>query len=280
MEIVRTRRELLQYITSKKGGAFLVPTMGYLHEGHLSLVRMARKDAAKNGSVVASIFVNPAQFNDPKDLEAYPRDETRDVSLLKRAGSDVAFIPPISEIYPAVDLAERTTVRAGKVANRWEGAHRPGHFDGVATVVAKLFNIVMPDVAYFGEKDWQQCKVIEQMVRDLDFPLELRFGKTVREADGLAMSSRNALLRPEMRVRAASLFRILCDAAKAFKEGAEPRRIEDGTKFALSSAGFSSVDYVAVVDEESLEPAERMLDARILAAATIGGVRLIDNVRV
>lgn len=256
-----------------------MPTMGYFHEGHLSLIRRAAADRGKKGAVVVSLFVNPTQFNNPADFAIYPRDEARDTHLAKTAGCDVLFVPDFKEIYQ--DEYGKTAIRIPVIPELWEGEHRPRHFDGVATVVAKLFNIVMPDEAYFGEKDWQQCRVVEQMVDDLNFPLLLNFVKTVREPDGLAMSSRNALLRPEFRAKAAALFRVLRQAAEAFAKGGEPRAIEKSSADSLISAGFSSVDYVAIVAADALKSAELgEANCRVLGAATIGGVRLIDNVEV
>ena len=275
--LVRTRRELLDQLTRKDGRVFFVPTMGYFHEGHLSLIRHAAADRDKKGTVVVSLFVNPTQFNNPADLSNYPRDEGRDAKLAKQAGCDVLFVPDTKEIYP--DGFGKMTISVPALSGRWEGEHRQGHFEGVATVVAKLFNIVMPDEVYFGEKDWQQCKVVEQMVEDLNFPLHLNFVSTVREPDGLAMSSRNALLRPEFRSKAAALFRVLRQAAESFVKGGEPRGIEKLSSDALISGGFSSVDYIAIVNADTLEPANKgEANCRVLGTATIGGVRLIDNV--
>jgi len=283
MKLVRKASELLEAILSKEGSVYFVPTMGALHEGHLSLLRMAVRDCEKSeprGTVVMSLFVNPTQFNDPKDLATYPRDEERDFRLAKSAGCDVIFAPSVEEIYP--EGLHGTKVQVPEVTERWEGEFRPGHFDGVATVVAKLFNLVTPDFAYFGEKDWQQCRVIAKMVHDLRIPVNLKFGKTVRESDGLAMSSRNVLLSPEARSRAPVLYTALCACAEEYSKGTPPREAEERTKERLLQARFSRVDYVAIVDEESLEPVEASGHprARILAAAYLGGVRLIDNVPV
>jgi pantoate--beta-alanine ligase len=226
----------------------LVPTMGAFHDGHLSLFRAARDESAV---VVASLFVNPAQFGDPADLNAYPRDERRDARLAEEAGVDVLFAPPVEEMYPP---GYATWVDVGGPAEGLEGEHRPGHFRGVATVCLKLFNIVRPSRAYFGQKDAQQVAVIRRMLADLNLDVELRVLPTVRDADGLALSSRNTLLSPEERKAALALPRALatCDAARA--------------RELLSRL---DVDYVAVAD----------FQPPVLAAAVrVGGVRLIDNV--
>ncbi len=258
----------------------LVPTMGAFHEGHLSLIRTAVADRKAEGGVVAvTLFVNPAQFNDSRDLEAYPRDEERDFRLARECGADILFAPAVTEVYPRGQT--RTTVMPAHVASRWEGERRPGHFAGVATVVAKLFNIFLPDIAYFGEKDWQQCRVIAEMVEDLDFPTWLRFCPTVREADGLAMSSRNARLSKVARSKAPALYRSLLRVAKAVAAGEEMDRACQSAAEALLRKGFGGVDYVAVVDEVTLEPAASPGPGlRVLGAATLEGVRLIDNVPV
>lgn len=282
MQVVRTPDELSKAVLDRKGPVYFVPTMGYLHEGHASLIRMAAGDRDANkpkGTVVMSLFVNPMQFNDLQDLEKYPRDEKRDKSIAQKAGCDVIFAPPLEVVYPGG--LQTTRIHVPGVSERWEGAHRPGHFDGVATVVAKLFHMVIPDYAYFGEKDWQQCRVIAKMVEDLDFPVYLKFGETVREEDGLAMSSRNALLRPEVRLKAPALYRAISQAAKAFREGRPARVCESDAAQAMLDAGFTKVDYVAIVDGMTLEPISSPdSGARILAAAHIGGIRLIDNIEV
>ncbi|MER3413773.1 MAG: pantoate--beta-alanine ligase [Armatimonadota bacterium] len=258
----------------------LVPTMGAFHEGHLSLIRTAVADRSADGGVVAvSLFVNPAQFNDPRDLETYPRNEERDLRLAEECGADVLFAPPVSEVYPRG--AARTRVVPAHIASRWEGERRPGHFVGVATVVAKLFHVFLPGVAYFGEKDWQQCRVIAEMVEDLDFPVWLRFCPTVRESDGLAMSSRNARLSEVARSKAPALYRSLVGVAKAVVSGEEMPRACQSAIEALLRQGFGGVDYFAVVDEMTLEPAEAIGPGlRVIGAATLEGVRLIDNVPV
>lgn len=282
MQIVRTRAELGDFVLSNPGPVFFVPTMGFLHEGHVSLLRMAAEDRdsfAERGTVVMSLFVNPTQFNDPSDLNKYPRDEARDAKIAKNAGCDMIFAPSVEEVYP--HGVSGTTVCVSNLSEKWEGEHRPGHFDGVATVVNKLFNIVLPDYAYFGEKDWQQCAVISKMVSDLDMQVWLKFVPTVRESDGLAMSSRNSLLRPEFRAKAPLLYQMLVETSDAIRVGKDPRKCEKDACERLLLGGFSNVDYFAAVNEISLEPISSIQpNSRILAAATIGGVRLIDNIQI
>ncbi len=253
----------------------LVPTMGALHTGHLALVEHARTQA---GRVVASIFVNPLQFNDRADLERYPRTEEADLAKLRDAGCHAVWLPLADEIYPE---GFATTVSVAGISERWEGAHRHGHFDGVATVVAKLFLAAMPDCAVFGEKDWQQLAVIRRMTRDLGLAIALDGVRTVREADGLAMSSRNMLLATGDRDRAAALKRALDGAAARIGAGGEVRGALDEAIEAITGAGFGPVDYLAYVDGDSLEPLDSYRDGgRLIAAAFLGKIRLIDNIRV
>jgi pantoate--beta-alanine ligase len=252
-----------------------VPTMGALHEGHLSLVRLAKRESA---FVVVSIFVNPLQFGPNEDLARYPRDEAKDARLLEREGVDLLYLPDPSRFYPP-DFS--TAVEVAVVSEGGEGARRPGHFRGVATVVAKLFHQVLPDVAVFGRKDLQQLAVIRRMVRDLDFrfPLRLAVGETVREADGLAMSSRNAYLSPDERRRALDLSRTLLAARTRAAHGeADAGRLAADASRQLSALGLE-VDYVEAVDAESMLPAGHVVPGVALAAAIrIGKTRLIDNV--
>ncbi len=256
-------------------GLGLVPTMGFLHDGHLSLVSRAK---AECGAVVVSIFVNPTQFGPNEDLALYPRDLPRDLAFLEARGVDLVFTPSPSEIYPA-GFAVR--IEVGAVAEPLEGASRPGHFAGVATVVAKLFNIVQPTRAYFGQKDAQQCVVIRRMARDLDLPVEIVVAPTVREADGLALSSRNAYLDPAQRAVAPVLFRALSEASRRFEAG---ERSAEALRAAMRGviAGEPSVviDYVSVADPETLHELEWVGAAGLASlAARIGKTRLIDNVR-
>jgi pantoate--beta-alanine ligase len=276
VQTVRTSEELTEALAETLGQSVaLVPTMGALHAGHLALIAEARKRADK---VVASLFVNPAQFNDKADLDRYPRNEADDARKLKEAGCDLLWAPSVADIYPQ-NFA--TTVHVAGVSERWEGEHRPGHFDGVATVVAKLLLSVLPDVALFGEKDFQQLAVIRRMVADLAIPTEIVGVPTVRESDGLAMSSRNALLSDGERSKAPSLFQQLKEVADAIIGGAA---VDFATKSAVDNLvqnGFGPVDYVAYVDGQTLEPIDESREAgRLIAAAFLGKVRLIDNIAV
>jgi pantoate--beta-alanine ligase len=276
MRVVRTVAALREALAPARREGLrigLVPTMGALHEGHLSLIRRAREDCEL---VVVSLFVNPAQFNEHSDLERYPRDEARDGELAAAAGADVLFAPPVEEVYPA---GFATSVEVLGVSERLEGASRGAeHFRGVATVVAKLFGMSQPDVAYFGQKDAQQVVVIRRLVADLNLPVEIVALPTVREADGLAMSSRNALLSPEQRHRALALAGAL-DAASRLAAGGErsAEALLAAGRTALAGDGLE-LDYLALVDPETLEPVERLERPALLAvAARVGGVRLIDN---
>jgi pantoate--beta-alanine ligase len=249
-----------------------VPTMGALHEGHLALVERAKALAER---VVVSIFVNPLQFNDPSDLERYPRDEESDLAKLEAAGCDLVWLPGASDLYPE---GFATTVSVAGVSERWEGEHRPGHFDGVATVVAKLFGEVVPNVAVFGEKDFQQLAVIRRMAMDLGLCDQIVGVPTVREPDGLALSSRNALLSPDERERAVGLYRALRNARDSILAGQPVAAALAEGRNALLIAGFSRIDYFALVDGATLEPVDRpQPEARLIAAAVMGTTRLIDN---
>ncbi|MCX7890313.1 MAG: pantoate--beta-alanine ligase [Rhodobacteraceae bacterium] len=253
----------------------VVPTMGALHAGHASLVRAARADCAR---VVVTIFVNPAQFDRAEDLARYPRTEAADLALLAPLGVDAVLAPPAAEVYPE---GFATQVRVGGPADRLEGQHRPGHFDGVATVVTKLFGMTAAGRAYFGEKDWQQLQVVRRLAADLDLGVEVVACPTVREADGLALSSRNARLSPAARQVAAALPRVMSAVAAAIRAGmAVPGALAVGRQD-LAAAGFEKVDYLELCDERTLEPLEAPRGgARLLAAAWAGGVRLIDNIAV
>jgi pantoate--beta-alanine ligase len=253
----------------------LVPTMGYFHEGHLSLMRTAR---AECDSVVASIYVNPTQFGVLEDLERYPRDIPRDIALAETAGVDIVFAPADDEMYPN---GFATSVRSPVLSANLCGWSRPGHFEGVATVVAKLFNIVSPDAAYFGLKDYQQTVVICRMVTDLNFPVRIVTCPTVRESDGLAMSSRNAHLSPEERMQAPRLYRALQDAENAYRSGeTDAANLRLRIRSLLEEPPTFKTDYVEVVHPDSLLPLKSIGDegAVIAVAVFLGRTRLIDNI--
>ena len=272
MQIVRNSEELARARARVEGRLALVPTMGALHAGHLALIDEAKRRADR---VAASIFVNPAQFGANEDFGRYPRREGEDARMLEEAGCDLIWMPSVADVYPE---GFSTTVHVGGVSQRWEGEARPGHFDGVATVVAKLLASVRPDVALFGEKDFQQLAVIRRLVADLNFPVEIIAVPTVREEDGLALASRNAYLSLDERGRAAALPRALNYARNAIREGAPTRLVLDTARKSLVEAGFSRIDYFALVDGATLEPLEAGADeARLIAAAVIGATRLIDN---
>ncbi len=251
----------------------LVPTMGAFHEGHLSLIRRARSEC---DVVVVSLFVNPTQFNEATDLSAYPRDEGRDGALAAELGVDCLFAPSVEEVYPS---GFATTVSVRGLTERLEGEHRGrAHFDGVTTVVSKLFNMVMPEVAYFGQKDAQQAAVIRRLVRDLDLPVRIGLCPTVREADGLAMSSRNVHLSPGDRRRATALHRGLMAAERALADGSrEPSTLIATARTELAAEGIEP-EYLEVVDADTLAPVTSVHgDVLMLVAARLGSTRLIDN---
>jgi pantoate--beta-alanine ligase len=252
----------------------LVPTMGALHHGHLTLLDAARREG---GAVAASIFVNPTQFGAAEDLARYPRDEAGDLEKLQRAGCDLAWLPDLATIYPPGDA---TAIEPAGPALGWEGDARPGHFRGVATVVAKLFGHVRPDAAVFGEKDWQQLQVIGRMVMDLRLPVRVVGAPIVREPDGLAMSSRNRFLTVPERARAPLLYRALTGAAAAIASGDEGDAVLCAARDMLVDAGMA-VQYLALVDGVSLAVcADRARPLRLIAAAQLGSVRLLDNVAI
>ncbi|WMT90253.1 pantoate--beta-alanine ligase [Pelagibacterium sp. H642] len=253
----------------------VVPTMGALHEGHLSLVRAARGRAAR---VIVTLFVNPRQFNNADDLAKYPRDEEADRVKLASENVDLLFAPGVEEIYPE---GFSTTVSVAGLSEGLCGAHRPGHFDGVATVVTKLLLQTQADVALFGEKDYQQLSVIRRLVRDLDIPVEIVGIPTVREADGLALSSRNVRLSVEGRQKAPALAEALATAGMAIERGEDADAAIARAKAAIKRAGYSEVEYLELRDAETLEPVSRAVQpARLLVAAWLDGVRLIDNLPV
>jgi pantoate--beta-alanine ligase len=271
--VCTTPEELRRARTARPEPLGLVPTMGFLHQGHLSLVRMARRECR---SVAASIFVNPMQFGPQEDLQAYPRDLPRDLGLLESEGVDLVWAPATEVVYPA---GFQTYVEVQRVSQGLEGERRPGHFRGVATVVTKLFHAVAPQRAYFGQKDAQQVAVIRRMTLDLDFPIEIVVGPTVREADGLALSSRNSYLKPDERRAAPVLYRALTAAQRAFaagerRAGALRRAMEQ----VLAKEPLARVQYVSAADPDTLEELNGEVDRALLSMAVfIGKTRLIDN---
>lgn len=269
-EIAKIRRIRWENPTATLG---LVPTMGYLHEGHMSLVERARRE---NDFVGVSIFVNPLQFNDPKDLQQYPRDTERDLRLLREAGVDLVWTPTPEDVYPP---GFQTHVEVEEISRPLEGASRPGHFRGVATVVCKLFNIFQPTRAYFGQKDAQQVAVVRQMVADLNFNLELVVCPTIREPDGLAMSSRNARLRPEARKQALCLYRALCHARERIAAGeTDASRLKKEMAAIIAREPLAKVDYISFADPDTLREQQTIAGPVLISlAAFIDGIRLIDN---
>jgi pantoate--beta-alanine ligase len=272
-----------------------VPTMGYLHAGHLSLVREARRRAGKNGKVVVSIYVNPTQFAPTEDLAKYPRDLKRDMKRCREAGVDVVFTPSDAEMYPvessrrddrtakrAVPASFSTYVVEEKLSRSMEGAARPTHFRGVATVVAKLFNLVLPDVAVFGQKDFQQAAIIKNMVRDLNFPLKIVVAPTVREAGGLAMSSRNKYLIGDLRRQATVLWRAIQSAKFVVKKSktVSAADLKSDLKLLIEIESDAKLDYVEFFEPETLSPVSKVSRGTYMALAVfIGKTRLIDNAR-
>ena len=277
-KIIRTVAELRAIVRGWKAAGELVgvvPTMGALHEGHLSLARAGKRDCAR---VITTIFVNPKQFNNPEDLKKYPRTEEADVALLSSVGVDVVFIPQPDEVYPDGFI---TTVSVGGVSEPLEGRMRPGHFDGVATVVTKLFGMTMADRGYFGQKDWQQLQVVLRLVRDLNLPIQIVGCETIREADGLAMSSRNVRLTDAGRVVAGVLYSAITTAADDIRAGQSDRMAIREAAEKVRAAGFDRVEYIELRDAETLMPSDDpQKPRRMLAAAWLDGVRLIDNIPV
>ena len=275
MQIVRNSEELARARGTLEEPVALVPTMGALHAGHMALIAEAKKRAR---TVAASIFVNPAQFGEGEDFGRYPRREAQDAAMLENAGCDLLWAPSVDEIYPQ---GFATKVSVSGLTDRWEGEARPGHFDGVATIVAKLLLAVRPQVALFGEKDFQQLAVIRRMVSDLHIPAEVVGVPTVREADGLALSSRNAYLSAEERRQALALPRALEAARGAIRDGTPVFEALHEARASLRDGGFSRIDYFALVDASTLEPVEEAgADTRLITAAVIGTTRLIDNLAI
>jgi pantoate--beta-alanine ligase len=276
--IVRTvadLRSLARGWKAKNETVGVVPTMGALHDGHLSLARRARQECDR---VITTIFVNPKQFNNPDDLKKYPRSEEADAKLLATVPADAIFAPPVEEVYPEGFI---TNVTMQGVAQPLEGYMRPGHFDGVATVVTKLFGMSLADKGYFGQKDWQQLQVVLRLVRDLNVPVEVVGCETIRDADGLAMSSRNVRLTPEGRAKAPVLYAAITRAASDIRAGHADRMAIREAAETMRAAGFERVEYIELRDAETLMPSDDpRRTRRMLAAAWIDGVRLIDNIPV
>jgi pantoate--beta-alanine ligase len=274
MEVATTLSELRDARAKLAEPVGFVPTMGYLHEGHLSLVRRARAECA---GVAASVFVNPSQFGPDEDLDAYPRDLPRDLELLEAEGVDLVWTPSAEVMYPE---GFQTWVTVQRVTGYLEGARRPGHFRGVTTVVAKLFNGVLPQKAYFGQKDAQQAVVIQRMTRDLNFPLEVVVCPTVRESDGLAMSSRNTYLDEEQRRAATVLYRGLMAAEEAFAAGERSgKELREIVERAIAEEPLAQMQYVSCADCDTLEELDTVGDRALLSLAVfVGQTRLIDNV--
>ena len=272
MKVVRTIAELRAELAAAPRPVGLVPTMGYFHDGHLSLMRAAR---AANETVVVSLFVNPTQFGPTEDLGSYPRDEARDLEMADATGVDIVFAPSVDEIYPA---GFDTTVEVGGLTEPLDGAARPGHFKGVTTIVTKLLNMVGPDAAYFGQKDAQQALVISKLVRDLNMPVRIEVCPTIREPDGLAMSSRNAYLSDEERIRATAIARALRAAEQAVADGmVDAEAVIAAARGELDEAGIEP-EYLELRSATDLTPAERVNGSTLLAvAARVGRARLIDN---
>lgn len=275
MKIARTVEELLAGLDSRsKHSLGFVPTMGYLHDGHLSLVHRA---VADNDHTAISIFVNPLQFGPSEDFATYPRNEDRDLHLAEQAGVDVAFVPSVDAMYPK---GSDTKVSVGRLGEVLEGAIRPGHFEGVATVVVKLFNMVQPKRAYFGQKDAQQVAVIRQVVRDLALPVEIVVGQTVREPDGLALSSRNSYLSAADRAKAPVLWQALQAGSEELQRSNDRALAEKQMRATIEAAGGVDLDYARAVYPDTFEPAAGGSRTLLVIAARIGSTRLIDNLLV
>ena len=268
-------RKAVSKLRKKGGKVGFVPTMGALHAGHMALIAEAKGQAEH---VIASIFVNPTQFGPNEDFGTYPRQEAEDMAMLEAAGCALLWLPSVGTMYPP---GHSTSISVSGVADGLDGAARPGHFTGVATIVYALLNQVQPDIALFGEKDFQQLAVIRRMAADLDLPVEIFGVPTQRDADGLALSSRNAYLSEDERLRARALPRALGEAAREIEQGAEIGPAIDRARRALAEAGFEPIDYVELCDADTLQPVASLdRPARILAAARMGRTRLIDNLPV
>jgi len=278
MHIIRDVADLRRAVAALRGDGQtigLVPTMGALHSGHIALIEAAK---ARGTKAVVSIFVNPTQFGPNEDLDAYPRREAADIAMLEAANAAILWLPDVATMYPT---GFATSITVEGVSARWDGAARPGHFAGVATVVTKLLQQVRPDIAFFGEKDFQQLAVIRRVVADLDMAIEIAGVPTQREDDGLALSSRNTYLTAEERLTARTLPRALGEAAAAIVDGGDVEASLAAARTRLAEAGFTPIDYVALVDAATLEPVAKLVaPARLIAAAKLGRTRLIDNLAV
>lgn len=278
IETVRTVADLRQRIHDFRAGGHkigLVPTMGGLHDGHLSLVRRSKE---LSGRTVVTLFVNPAQFGKGEDLEAYPRDEARDAELLAQEGAHLLFAPDVAEVYPD---GHSTSVKVSGIGEILEEEYRPGFFGGVASVVTKLLLQALPDVAIFGEKDYQQLLVIKRLTSDLDIPVEIEGAETIRESDGLALSSRNAYLNDAERIVAPVLYQTIIAVAEKVSSGENIRDTEAWAIEELKNSSFGKVDYITVRDAQSLlPPSDLQRPMRVLAAARLGRARLIDNIAI
>lgn len=279
-QVARTRDELSATLTAAERETAVVPTMGALHAGHAALVRRARELVGVDGTVVVTIFVNPLQFAPGEDLDRYPRTFEADLAACAEAGADVVFAPTVEEMYPGGQ--PEVTVHAGALGDRLEGAARPGHFDGVLTVVAKLLNLVVPTVAVFGEKDYQQLVLVRRMVADLELPYRIEGVPTVREDDGLALSSRNRYLSTAHRAAAAALSRALREGVEAATDGADGDAGLAAARTVLDTVdpGLVDVDYLALLPSDLEDRIPKSGPARLLVAARVGGTRLIDNLAV
>ena len=275
MRVIESRSEMSLLCLSSPHPLGLVPTMGYLHRGHMALVDRARSE---NATVAASIFVNPTQFGPEEDLASYPRDMQRDLAQLEKAGVDIVFVPHTDEIYPR---GFDTWIEVGQLSHRLEGAHRPGHIRGVATIVAKLFNIIRPDRAYFGQKDGQQAAVIKRLASDLDTGINIVVVPTVREDDGLALSSRNVYLEPAQRASAAVIYAALSAADALWRNGERQAQAlkDEACRTLRSEPEVTRIDYISVADADTLEELETVDRRSMMSVAVqIGKARLIDNV--
>ncbi len=273
MEVIKTRADVIAAIRRLNGRIGLAATMGALHDGHVAVIRAARTES---DGLVASLFVNPAQFGDSDDFESYPRTVDRDMEIFDREGVDIVWAPPIKEVYPE---GFGTHVEPGPISHRLEGGFRPGHLGGVATVVTKLFNVVRPNVTAFGQKDWQQTRVVSELIRDLDFDIEMLVVPTVRSDDGLALSSRNELLTDDQKRAATVLYAALKAAADAYHSGErDAQKLRDRIQTMLSAEKLCQLEYVSAAHALTLDELDRAAKPMVIScAAYVGSVHLIDN---